>query len=191
MSKPTSHYVDNKKFLEAIIDHRKKTAEAKSLGKEPPRLSRYLGECILLIAQRLSYNREFVAYTFKEEMISDGIENVIQYFHNFDPERGKNPFAYFTQIIYHAFVRRINKEEKQRYTAYKHFQESVMIPERQGDLVFDMENGPPKHQLYENITEFMDRFEKKEKDKKIKRGDKKKDDEAPKMNRVSTNKGKY
>ncbi len=46
-------------------------------------------------------------------MICDGIENCVQYIHNFDPEKSKNPFAYFTQIIQYAFLRRIQKEKKQ------------------------------------------------------------------------------
>jgi DNA-directed RNA polymerase specialized sigma24 family protein len=50
---------------------------------------------------------------FREDMISDGIENCVQYIHNFNPERSQNPFAYFTQIIHYAFLRRIQKEKKQ------------------------------------------------------------------------------
>jgi DNA-directed RNA polymerase specialized sigma24 family protein len=47
-------------------------------------------------------------------MIGDGIENCIQYAKNFNPDKSKNPFAYFTQIIYYAFLRRITKEKKQQ-----------------------------------------------------------------------------
>jgi len=67
----------------------------------------------LKIATHLSYKPNFVNYMFREDMISDGIENCVQYIHNFDPEKSKNPFAYFTQIIHYAFLRRIQKEKKQ------------------------------------------------------------------------------
>ena len=112
--KKTIHYVDNKKFLEAIIERKQSVREAEELGEPKPQVSNYLGECILKIANHLSYRPNFINYTYKEEMISDGIENCLQYIDNFDPEKSKNPFAYFTQIIYYAFVRRIAKEKKQQ-----------------------------------------------------------------------------
>ena len=73
----------------------------------------YLGSCFLKIATHLSYKPNFVNYMFRDDMISDGIENCVQYIHNFDPEKSRNPFAYFTQIIHYAFLRRIQKEKKQ------------------------------------------------------------------------------
>ena len=72
-----------------------------------------MSECFLKIAQHLSYRPNFINYTYKHDMISDGIENCLMYLHNFNPEKSKNPFAYFTQIIYYAFLRRIQKEKKQ------------------------------------------------------------------------------
>ena len=66
---------------------------------------------VFKIANGLSYRPNFINYTYRQEMISDGIENCLQYIHNFDPEKSKNPFAYFTQIIYYAFIRRIQKEK--------------------------------------------------------------------------------
>ena len=109
----SEHYVNNKELLEALIDYREKCeiAAAKDLPK--PRISNYLGSCFLKIATHLSYKPNFVNYMFREVMISEGIENCIQYIHNFDPTIGKNPFAYFTQIIYYAFLRRIEREKRQ------------------------------------------------------------------------------
>ena len=107
------HYVDNKKFLAAIVERKVLLKEAEEEGESKPQITNYLGECILKIANHLSYRPNFINYTYKEEMISDGIENSLQYIDNFDPEKSKNPFAYFTQIIYFAFVRRITKEKKQ------------------------------------------------------------------------------
>ena len=108
------HYVDNKKFLEAIVERKEQIKEAEGVGESKPQISNYLGECILKISNHLSYRPNFINYTYKEEMISDGIENCLQYIDNFDPEKSKNPFAYFTQIIYYAFIRRIAKEKKQQ-----------------------------------------------------------------------------
>ena len=108
------HYVSNKDFLAAIVERKKLIAEAEASGENPPQISNYLGECILKIANHLSYRPNFINYTYREEMISDGIENCLQYIDRFDPEVSKNPFSYFTQIIYFAFVRRITKEKKQQ-----------------------------------------------------------------------------
>ena len=93
--------------------------QAKKDGSPPPQISEYLGECFMKIAQRLSYRPNFINYAFRDDMISDGIENCVQYIKNFDPEKSNNPFAYFTQIIYYAFIRRIQKEKKQLYVKYK------------------------------------------------------------------------
>src|SRR5210317_2109539 len=111
--KRSEHYVNNKKLLDAMVEYRIKCKRAKENGTAPPPISNYLGDCFLKIATHLSYKPNFVNYMFREDMISDGIENCVQYIHNFDPEKSKNPFAYFTQIIHYAFLRRIQKEKKQ------------------------------------------------------------------------------
>ena len=111
--KRSVHYVNNKEFLAALIAYKKDVAEAEELGKDKPRITNYLGECFLKIATHLSFKPNFVNYIFKDDMISDGIENCVQYIHNFNPEKSQNPFAYFTQIIHYAFLRRIQKEKKQ------------------------------------------------------------------------------
>tara|TARA_A100001388_G_scaffold78557_1_gene56298 strand:- start:478 stop:1041 length:564 start_codon:yes stop_codon:yes gene_type:complete len=115
----TVHYVDNKKFHQAMIEWKEQCKDAEESGSEPPRISNYIGECFLKIANGLSYRPNFINYTYRQEMISDGIENCLQYIHNFDPEKSKNPFAYFTQIIYYAFIRRIQKEKKQSHVKHK------------------------------------------------------------------------
>ena len=111
--KKSEHYVNNKQLLEALIVYRAKVDTAKENDLPKPRITNYLGECFLKIATHLSYKPNFVNYMFREDMISDGIENCVQYIHNFDPEKSRNPFAYFTQIIHYAFLRRIQKEKKQ------------------------------------------------------------------------------
>ena len=111
--KKSEHYVNNKEFLEALIVYRTKVENAKENDLPKPRITNYLGECFLKIATHLSYKPNFVNYMFREDMISDGIENCVQYIYNFDPAKSKNPFAYFTQIVHYAFLRRIQKEKKQ------------------------------------------------------------------------------
>ena len=108
------HYVNNKEFLAAIVERKQLIKEAEESDLPKPQVSNYLGECILKIANHLSYRPNFINYTYRDEMISDGIENSLQYIDNFDPDKSKNPFAYFTQIIYFAFIRRITKEKKQQ-----------------------------------------------------------------------------
>ena len=128
--KKTEHYVNNKELLEAMIVYRSRVERSylkvfnKDLTEQPkqerakqwegkPPIPNYLGECFLKIATHLSYKPNFVNYMFKEDMISDGIENCVQYIHNFNPEKSQNPFAYFTQIIHYAFLRRIQREKRQ------------------------------------------------------------------------------
>ena len=113
VKKKSEHYVNNKELLEALIVYRGKVAAAAEQGKPKPRITNYLGECFLKIATHLSYKPNFVNYMFKDDMVCDGIENCVQYINNFNPEKSKNPFAYFTQIIHYAFLRRIQKEKKQ------------------------------------------------------------------------------
>mgnify|MGYP001400877079 CR=1 FL=1 len=111
--KKKPHYVNNKEFLQAMIEWNNRCKEAKKEGKPQPPITNYIGECFLKIANHLSYRPNFINYSYRDEMISDGIQNCLQYAHNFDPEKSKNPFAYFTQIIYYAFIRRIAVEKKQ------------------------------------------------------------------------------
>ena len=112
-AKHKEHYVDNKKFLQAMIEYRDKCRKAEEKNRKKPPVTNYIGECFLKIANHLSYRPNFINYTYRDDMISDGIENCLQYMNNFDPDKSDNPFAYFTQIIYYAFIRRIQKEKKQ------------------------------------------------------------------------------
>ena len=113
------HYVDNKKFLSAMIEFKELCNIAEKNKEERSPVSDYIGECFLKIATHLSYRPNFINYTYREDMISDGIENCLQYVQNFNSEKSNNPFAYFTQIIYYAFLRRIAKEKKQTHVKNK------------------------------------------------------------------------
>jgi hypothetical protein len=111
--KRSEHYVNNKEFLAALIAYKQDVEIAEIRGLPKPRITNYLGECFLKIATHLSFKPNFVNYMFKDDMICDGIENCVQYIHNFDPGKSSNPFAYFTQIIHYAFLRRIQREKRQ------------------------------------------------------------------------------
>ena len=115
----TNHYVDNKEFYAEMIEWKKLVNEAEESDEGRPPINEYIGECFVKIANHLSYRPNFINYPFREEMIGDGIENCLMYAHNFDPDKSKNPFSYFTQIIYYAFLRRIQKEKKQNYIKYR------------------------------------------------------------------------
>ena len=117
--KKAVHYIDNAKFLEAMKVWKELYNDAEETGEPTPQVTNYIGECFLKIANGLSYRPNFINYTYRSEMVSDGIENCLQYIHNFDPAKSKNPFAYFTQIIYYAFLRRIQKEKKQTHIKNK------------------------------------------------------------------------
>jgi len=97
-----------------MIEYREKVQKAEDKKRTKPMVTNYIGECFLKIANHLSYRPNFINYTYRDDMISDGIENCLQYMRNFNPEKSNNPFAYFTQIIYYAFIRRIQKEKKQQ-----------------------------------------------------------------------------
>ena len=122
MANSTAHYIDNKEFYQKISDWKQEYDTAISTGADTPKVTNYLGECFVKIANHLAYKSNFVNYTFRDEMILDGIENCLTYIHNFDPNKSKNPFAYFTQITYYAFVRRIQKENKHTETKLRYLQ---------------------------------------------------------------------
>lgn len=108
----TNHYVDNALFLETIRKYKEALADSALNNTKPPRIPEYFGECVLKIANRLSYKGNFVNYTYRDDMVSDGVENSLHCINSFDTDRFSNPFAYFTQVIYYAFLRRIAKEKK-------------------------------------------------------------------------------
>jgi hypothetical protein len=160
----SKHYVNNEDFLNALIQYKLSCDAAKNQNKDDPIVPNYIGECFLKIAEHLSRKPNFISYSFREEMICDGIENCIMYFRNFDPTKSNNPFAYFTQIIYYAFLRRIQKEKKQMYVKYKATEQFGILDE--GEMYEDVDGNMRQFVLYDNISEFIQTFEEKKKNKK-------------------------
>jgi hypothetical protein len=156
MTKQT-HYINNQDFLKALIEYQAASDLAKKENRTAPAIPNYIGECFMKIAEGLSHKPNFINYTYRDEMVSDGIENCLQYFANFDPIKSSNPFAYFTQIIYFAFLRRIQKEKKQLYVKYKSAEQTGILDEHE---FMELEDGTFKQfQLYDNIAEFIENFE--------------------------------
>ena len=164
------HYVNNEHFLEEMVVFRAAVKEAEATNGERPRVPEYIGECLFKIATHLARKPNFANYTFKEDMVSDGIENCLLYIDNFDPEKSKNPFAYFTQIIYYAFLRRIQKEKKHLYIKYKSMDNLIItsLIENNGEEYVTSGLNGVLHDAYseEFISDFIKAFE-VNKEKKI------------------------
>ena len=158
------HYVNNADFLAALIKYHDDCKSAKNNNTPEPKIPDYIGECFLKIAEHLSRKPNFISYTYRDEMIADGIENCLQYFNNFDPSKSKNPFAYFTQVIYFAFLRRIQKEKKQLYVKYKATEQFGILDEHE---MMEFEDGTTvQFEMYDNIAEFIENYEDAKKNKK-------------------------
>ena len=174
------HYVDNKKLYAEMVIYLDAVKEAEESDSGRPRVPEYIGECLLKISTRLSTKPNFINYTYRDEMISDGIENCINYIGNFNPEKSTNPFAYFTQIIYYAFLRRIPREKKQLYIKHKSLERSVVFDElattdgnpEQGD------QGAYINLNTDYMNDFVANFERKEEEKKEARKKKKAEEVA-------------
>jgi len=150
------NYVNNREFLDALMVYRQQVAAAKESGSAKPKVPNYIGECFLKIATHLSYKPNFVNYMFRDDMICDGIENCLQYIDNFNPEKSTNPFAYFTQIIYYAFLRRIQREKKQLEIKSKilersGFDEVLHMDSHSGDMYGYSSSSADMNSIKENL----------------------------------------
>lgn len=146
-----AEYVSNKDFLTAILERKELLKKAEEEGNDIPQISNYLGECILKIANNLANKGNFNGYSFKDEMICDGIENCIKYFDKFDPAKSSNPFSYYTQIIYFAYLRRIAKEKQQYQLKHK-------IIQSVGNIVFELQEQDDDQEFVNSYREFLAEF---------------------------------
>jgi hypothetical protein len=165
-SKDDAHYVDNKKFYQAFVDYHEKRDKALAEGKISPRLPDYIGECFMKIAEKFSHHMNFINYPYRQEMISDAIENCVLYAHVFDPKRGKNPFAYFSQVTWNAYIRRINRENKNKYVTYKSHQNQMIMAGIDSSSSHGGDHQHHQQDLYDNINTFIEDYERKAKDKR-------------------------
>ena len=184
VARKKQHYVDNEKFLVVMTEYRNAYLDGKEIGEiQKPIIPDYAGECFLKIAERLSHRPNFINYAFREEMVSDGIENCVMYASNFNPEKSSNPFAYFTQITYYAFLRRIEKEKKQLYIKYKTMDEFSSLEDNSDMTQMEGNTGaissgasPLSADKRASIYDFIATFEEKKRQKKRVKTEPKKDD---------------
>lgn len=168
MQKTTTHYVNNKDLLQALLDYKKTCRSAKRNKLDKPRIPEYIGRAIFEIARRYATKSKFVNYMFVDEMISDAVENCISKgVDNFDAKITQNPFAYFTQIIHFAFIRKIQKEKKHLYIKYKVMMDSSVngISSDDYDHLQEIDKSYTDN---EYMTDLVTRFEKSVQEKRIK-----------------------
>mgnify|MGYP003352064474 FL=1 len=164
-TKSKKQYVNNDDFVKALVDYKEKSKHARENELPPPKIPNYIGECFYKIAEGLSRKPNFINYTYKDEMISDGVENCLMYFENFDHTKTKNAFSYFTTVIWYAFLRRIQKEKKQLYIKYKATEQLGILDEYE---LLELEEGQNRQfEMYDNISEFIENFEETKKNKKV------------------------
>ena len=168
--KKTNHYIDNKEFYAAMKQWKDQVNNAESQGESKPPVTEYIGKCFVDIATNLAYRPNFINYPYREEMIGDGIENCLMYCSNFDPDKSTNPFSYFTQIIYYAFLRRIQKEKKQNYIKYKMMEITDIDGSVKDNLKVKTNSDNPIADMMRLSQTDIEKFEPKKKKSKKKQG---------------------
>ena len=151
--KEKPHYVNNRQFSEAVVEYCEHVIECKDKGKPKPVVPNYVAECFLKIAEGLSHKANFVRYTYREEMVMDAVENCLKAIENYDIKTATrtgtpNAFAYFTQISWYAFLRRIQKEKKQQDIKLKYIAEA-------GVEAF-LDGHPDDEADFSNVVPFVD-----------------------------------
>lgn len=161
------NYIDNAELYRAFVSYRAKCRAAALAGGPEPRIPDYIGKCFMLIAQNLATARNFAGYGYRDELIGDAIENCVMVAKSFDPDRSKYPFAYFTRVAWNAFIRRINREQKQRYVRYKTTTQAMidgtLSTHQDGDSGVSIDVDQSK------MNDFIESFERKLVERKTKR----------------------
>lgn len=178
MKRAPQHYVNNREFSQAVVDYVEKVNEAQSAGDPIPIVTDYIAECFLKIAEGLSHKPNFIRYTYREEMVMDAVENCLKAILNYNIDtatRTGNPnaFAYFTQICYYAFLRRLAKEKRQQDIRIKFIDESGLehFLQETGNMMIDSSNRAFVDELRDRIDnvhnrdELLKEYGKKEKEK--------------------------
>jgi hypothetical protein len=155
--KDAIYYVDNKRFYAAIKEYFEKCNLAEAEGKPLPIIPNYIGECFTKIAHKFSTNYRYIGYSYRDEMIDDGIETCIKYIRSFNPEKFNNPFAYFTQTIKNAFWHRIKVERKEQYIKLKSM--SNMLLTHSGYCGIDGDDFGVTPEMYDNMHQYISEYE--------------------------------
>lgn len=154
----SANYINNAQFYQAMKDYLASCKEAEEMDDPYPIVPNYIGECFYKIATRLASRPNFYSYSYKEEMIGDAIENCIHYVKSFNPDKSTNPFSYFTQVSWNAFIGRINKEKKQQYVKYKSMEHMVINNSNFAQQVSDVPHIITP-EFHENAQSFIGSFE--------------------------------
>jgi DNA-directed RNA polymerase specialized sigma subunit len=167
MAKVKNNYVDNKTLYTAIVKYKTLQQDALESGSPPPRMPDTIGLAIMEMSRRMATKSNFSGYSFREDMVSDAIENGVSAIESFNPDKSDNPFGYLAITIYYAFLRRIQKEKRNLYTKYKVAEN--MIP----DVEFQMLGSGETSPLLDVVTNpymvsLAEKFEQTEADKTVK-----------------------
>jgi len=151
--KEKPHYVNNAQFSQAVVDYVQAKNDAVAAGKPAPIVTNYIATCFLKICEGLSHKANFVRYTYREEMVMDAVENCLKAIENYNLDFVTrtglpNAFAYFTQISWYAFLRRIEKEKRQQDIKIRYLTESGLA-----DLVASGDLDPDARQASQAFVE--------------------------------------
>ena len=151
------HYVDNKKFTQSVIDYTREVKKARAKNEPDPIVPDYIASCLLRMCEGLSHKSNFIRYTYREEMVMDGVENCLKALANYDGDaktRSGNPnaFGYFTQISWFAFLRRITKEKKQQELKLRFIAESGL-----DEFMIDPDEDPEVAKIVRNFVDELRR----------------------------------
>ena len=162
-AKKSRHYVNNKDLNTALVKYREVVQQ-----NPKAQIPNYIGECIRAICTKLSSRGNFSGYSFKDEMILDGIENCCAAVPSYNPEKTENAFGYFTMIAWNAFIRRIMKEQKQQYIKHKNMQNSFVAFGLE-DVWAEGSTAPMKNNELSNeiISKFENKLTKQRKQSKM------------------------
>lgn len=160
MKKKKNNYISNKELYLHMKMHREALLKTRN-GELKPRISNYVGQAIFLICNNLAKKPNFIGYTYKGDMISDAIVDCVAAVDNFDPEKTNNPFAYFTQIAWNAYIRRIHKEKKQTYIKHKNFQNT--FNDYEGEDVIQLKTNDHINQFIKDFEENLTKAKKQAK----------------------------
>ena len=160
------HYVNNKEFTQAVVEHVEQVNEADAAGEEIPQVPEYIARCFLRMSEGLSHKPNFIGYTYREEMVMDGVENCLKAIRNYNIDAATrsgspNAFGYFTQIIYYAFLRRIAKEKRQQDVRFKYMDDAGIeaFLQETGDINVDSQNRSFIDSLRDRIDQVHNRDE--------------------------------
>jgi hypothetical protein len=119
-------YVDPKEFDSEIMSY-----------YDSGIISNNLADMISKISHKLSYANNFINYSYREEMVGDGIVRMMKALlsKKYDREKGTNPFSYFTRIAFNAFRNRIKKEKHIHETHEKYQEELNLLSSNYNNII--------------------------------------------------------